>query len=35
MEKIFSLYQQVKDPNFIGQDNAAREILDIAGKSKI
>lgn len=32
MEAIFKLYEETKDPNFIGQDNSAREILDLSKK---
>jgi hypothetical protein len=28
MEAIFKLFDQTKDPNFIGQDTVARDILD-------
>ncbi len=30
METIFRLYDQTTDPNYIGQDTNAREIIDIA-----
>lgn len=30
METIFKLYNQTTDPNYIGQDTNAREIIDIA-----
>ena len=32
METIFKLFDQTKDPNYIGQDKTAREILDLASK---
>ncbi len=30
METIFKLYNQTQDPNYIGQDRNARDIIDIA-----
>ncbi len=30
METIFKLYEQTKDPNFIGHDNTARDIFDLS-----
>ena len=32
MEEIFNLYQKVEDPDFIGQDDAARQILELSKK---
>jgi len=32
MEEIFKLYQKVEDPNFIGQDDAAKKILALSKK---
>jgi hypothetical protein len=32
METIFKLFDQTRDPNYIGQDKTAREILDISSK---
>ena len=32
METIFKLYNQANDPNYIGQDRNAREIIDLASK---
>ena len=28
MEEVFTLYAKSKDPDFVGQDVTAREILD-------
>ena len=30
MEEIFNLYKRVEDPDFIGQDDAARQILELS-----
>jgi 26S proteasome regulatory subunit N6 len=30
MEEIFNLYKKVEDPDFIGQDDAARQILELS-----
>ena len=30
METIFKLHNQTQDPNYIGQDRNARDIIDIA-----
>jgi len=32
MDEIFSLYQKVEDPDFIGQDDAANQILSLSKK---
>jgi hypothetical protein len=32
METIFKLYEQAKDPNYVGQEKNARELLDISSK---
>ena len=32
METIFKLFDQTKDSNYIGQEQNAREILDLASK---
>ena len=34
METLFKIYDQTKDPNYIGQDTSAREILDLASKQQ-
>ena len=35
MESIFKLFDQTRDPNYIGQDKSAREILDSSSKLSI
>ena len=32
MEEIFNLYQKVEDPDFIGQDDVAKQILELSKK---
>jgi len=32
METIFKLFEQAKDPNYVGQEKNARELLDISSK---
>ena len=32
MEEIFNLYAKTEDPEFIGQDEVARQILDLSKK---
>ena len=32
MDEIFSLYEKVEDPDFIGQDDAANQILELSKK---
>lgn len=32
MEHIFKIYDETKDENFVGQDIAARQILDLSSK---
>jgi hypothetical protein len=32
VDQIFSIYNNLSDPDFIGHDLAAREILDLASK---
>ncbi len=32
MEEIINLYKRVEDPDFIGQDDVARQILDLSKK---
>ena len=34
MDEIFSLYQKVEDPDFIGQDDVANQILSLSKKGK-
>ena len=32
MDEIFNLYSKVEDPDFIGQDDVAKQILDLSKK---
>ena len=32
MDEIFNLYKKVEDPDFIGQDDVANQILELSKK---
>ena len=34
MDEIFNLYKKVDDPDFIGQDDVAKQILSLSKKAE-